>query len=148
MLSRKARQTLEAKHNVLRAATEVIRKPENWCKGARDNGKGAHCAMGAVGVALKAHNLNHPGHALFGPIVADLAANTPIPASQMARDPHNSPWNDTFDFEAPGNANWKVARYNNTSTHEQVLAWFENTANGMKCILDRDDAELDGAGHG
>lgn len=134
MLSKDARSSLQERYDHLTKAADVIRKPKNWCVGKRDDRQGAYCALGALD-KVRGGLMDHQ----YEPIVKDLAANIPVPVTSLRQDKYNGNYPREEDYQRePASA---VARYNNVSTHAQVIAWFDKTAAGMKCLLDADDKE-------
>jgi len=83
---------------VLERARAVIARPEYWCTHYRDNGQGAHCALGAIDVVV------HHTDSAYMPAVNALSALA----------------DTTMEYPT-----MRVAQHNNNHDHPQVLAWFD-----------------------
>jgi len=134
MLSPEARKALEAKYNLLKKSADVIRPPGSWCRYTRHGADGASCALGAIEQAV-GRKWEIEKDAVGMKVVKDLAANIPGAIKVNER---------LSDVEP---ALCDVVGFNNGTDQETVVSWFDNTAAGMKCILDKDDAERREADH-
>jgi hypothetical protein len=107
-------------YEMIEAALDEIREPEHWCKGALKtvrNGVVAYCALGAFDE------------------VTDFIPNPSGPKTEdwrTERDAWMALWN-----AAGGN----IVRFNNTHTHAEVVAMFQQAARAEKERLGVEAAE-------
>jgi hypothetical protein len=100
--------------SVLTKARALIARPENWCVDFFIEHHGsttAYCARGAIFTALN-----------FNEYEYDKSSCEDKPYCEELIKALPAPWNKTF----------MVADYNNTHTHEEVLAMFDKTIARLK----------------
>jgi hypothetical protein len=108
----------------LLAARAAIAAPENWCTGRFATGQGAFCARGAIQLAVFGDplrgTLNHPVlEAVF----------FSLPAGYLTE---YEKYITLDNMQAA-----RVAAYNNTHTHAEVLALFDRAIARQRVLEDR-----------
>lgn len=104
---------VSAEAQILRGALALIKDESGWCTYSRKRGNHSYCALGAIGEAAKI-DIWFCVEDDHGPVTAVIKALAQqIGAGRCSRYEQGC----------------KVALYNNTHTHAEVVAWFKATGN-------------------
>jgi len=106
----------------LEAALKVVSRKNGWIKGTRNDGRGRHCALGAIEKVT--------GKYVLGCTPEAVALEAAIPATVkkkmeagMIDDPYNMIYGTCQLSSAQKES--RIACYNNTTSQKTVVSWFK-----------------------
>ena len=108
----------------LERSRKLITPPEKWCI-ERIEYRGAYCALGALS-AVRGTQMHAYRSDVCYETMDVIALDAAIPAGKRHVPYTYTGVNGTGKYTmSPNGPTQRVASYNNRSTHEEVLAWFD-----------------------